>query len=417
MDAQNTKQNAMAIKPKQPKRKSLIGRLFTFVWKILLSLIIIIILLVIAIWHNEILTLLSIKEIMPKDVSHQDGYVYEMRVFGDYYLDALMAKGGVKSDQELIRFLSGKITKNLFNLDINYNGVACSSFTSQSKEGDILFARNYDLKRTNTAIVKTNPGKGKYSSISTVDLSFLSASHENGLKYMRSKLLSLAAAYVPLDGMNEKGVSAGIYMTYQGPFAYDTPTNQNTDKPDIISTLLIRLILDHASNVEEAVEIAKSYDMHDSIGHSFHYMVADSSGKSAILEWITDSNQSDTKGYDRTLRVIYNTDSAPQDAKFPYQVITNFIVYPAYYQAGDFWYGQDRYDLMHSSLHNSSGLVENEESAMALLQRVGRRHWSNDDSNSVTVHSVVYNLSDRSIYWIANERFSNPDYSYRFRFR
>lgn len=45
-------------------------------------------------------------------------------------------------------------------------------------------------------------------------------------------------------------MSCGIYMTYQG--AKETiATDQNTDKPDITSSTLLRLILDYADSVED----------------------------------------------------------------------------------------------------------------------------------------------------------------------
>lgn len=84
--------------------------------------------------------------------------------------------------------------------------------------------------------------------------------------------------------LNDAGVSCGIYMTYQGETT--TPTDQNTDKPDLTSTTMLRLILDYADSVEEAVELVSKYDLHDSAQTSYHYMVADSTGKSAILEWV-----------------------------------------------------------------------------------------------------------------------------------
>ena len=41
--------------------------------------------------------------------------------------------------------------------------------------------------------------------------------------------------------------------------------------------VLIRLVLDYVDDLDEAVEIAKAYDMHDSAGTSYYYMAADAS--------------------------------------------------------------------------------------------------------------------------------------------
>lgn len=117
-----------------------------------------------------------------------------------------------------------------------------------------------------------------------MDLQFLGIDVDQNMNGLMDKVISLASTYAPLDGINDAGVSCGIYMTYQGGDK-TIATDQNTDKPDFTSTTLLRLILDYADSVEEAVEIASSYDLHDSASTSYHYMVADSTGKSAILEW------------------------------------------------------------------------------------------------------------------------------------
>lgn len=47
-------------------------------------------------WKNEIRSLMSIKEIMPGN-NTTDGYVYEMKIYGDYYLDQYLESGGRKT--------------------------------------------------------------------------------------------------------------------------------------------------------------------------------------------------------------------------------------------------------------------------------------------------------------------------------
>ena len=52
---------------------------------------------------------------------------------------------------------------------------------------------------------------------------------------------------MPLDGVNDAGVACGIFMSYQGE-GKGTPTDTQTDKPDLTSTTLLRLILDYADS-------------------------------------------------------------------------------------------------------------------------------------------------------------------------
>lgn len=78
-----------------------------------------------------------------------------------------------------------------------------------------------------------------------MDLQFLGLDVDQDVTGLMDKITCLAAPYIPFDGMNEAGVSCGIYMTYQGPDA-SVATAQDTEKPDITSTTLLRLILDYA---------------------------------------------------------------------------------------------------------------------------------------------------------------------------
>ena len=359
------------------------------------------------IWGNELLTLASIKEIAPSNEEHRDGFVYEITVSGDYYFDQFLAEGGASSDQELISFITNSIGKGLIPLNIEESSISCSSFTAVTEEGDRVFGRNYDFDKTNTAIVYTKPGNGRHASVSTVDLQFLGIDPDVGVTGLADKFLCLAAPYAPLDGVNDAGVSCGIYMTYQG--AETVPTDQQTDKPDITSTTMLRLILDYASTVDEAIELVEQYDLHDSAGTSYHYMVADAQGNSAILEWVAGTDQTDNDGTARQLNVIRN------DPEQNYQCITNFILTPGYYEEGDDMGGKDRYDLLTSTLEEMNGTVADDQAAMDVLSLVGRRTWvvEGDHTQGTTVHSVVYNLTDKTALWVGNEHYGEEAYTFQ----
>lgn len=369
-------------------------------------------------WHNEISTLSSIEMLRDRNDEHSDGAIYRMNVKGDFYLDDFVEQGGVSNDGELIQFVTDHLTKGIIPIHMNAPEIGCSSFSAKTKDGDMLFARNYDFSKTNTMLVFTEKNKGRHASISTVDLQFLGIDVDQNMNGLMDKVISLASTYAPLDGINDAGVSCGIYMTYQGGDK-TIATDQNTDKPDFTSTTLLRLILDYADSVEEAVEIASSYDLHDSASTSYHYMVADSTGKSAILEWTGKNDASDNDGSQRTLKVIYNDQDeyiGKKEANSDYQVVTNFVLQPGYYEASNIKEkkGTDRYDRIYEELEKRNGIVADENEAMNILSIVGRRSWNNDDKNSLTVHSVVYNLTDKTVTWVGNENYSDPDAVYTF---
>lgn len=383
------------------------------------SLILTVLLLVLVLWGKEIFTLLSLKELRPRNAAHHDGAVYYIDVRSGFYLEDLIEQGGISSDGELADFLIQKVTKGLAkNLNISTPNYGCASFTAVTEGGDSLFARNYDNKETNTCIVRTHARKGRHATISTVDLSFVGISPRTGVQRLEDTFLCLAAPYLTLDGINDAGVSCCINMTYQGGGfnRRTTATNQNTNKPDMTSTLLLRMILDYADNLEEAVEIASNYDLHDSANTSFHYMVADASGKSAILEWVCGDDTTDNDGSARTLVVTYSDEDAhigEQEGSAGYQWMTNFIIQPGYYPQYTQEPGLDRYEKIYEVLSKTDGVVKDEQEAMQLLGQIARRTW-NAGAHSFTPHSVVYNLTDKTVLWVSNENYEDDTAIFEF---
>ena len=394
------------------KRNSL-SKLLRRIACALAALVIALAVAVFALWHNELTTLASFQKLSDRDEAHRDGAVYQINFSGDYFFDEFLSQGGASNDAELISFVTRSITKGIIPMHIKTSSIACSAFTADTQSGDRVFGRNYDFSATNTAIVYTDPGEGRHASYSTIDLSFLGLDADKDVETIGQKFLTLAAPYVPLDGINDAGVACGIFMSYQGE-GKGTPTDTQTDRPDITSTTLLRLILDYADSVEDAVALARQYDLHDSASSCFHYMVADSTGRSAILEWVGTDADHDADGAQRQLNVLWNDTDALSDSA-DWQVVTNFIKTPGYYDGTSAeMKGLDRYEHLTAALRETDGIVADKDAAMDLLASVGRRTWNNDDSNSNTVHSVVYDLTDKSVLWVGNEHYGEEAYTFEF---
>lgn len=394
------------------KRNSL-SKLLRRIACALAALVIVLAVAVFALWHNELTTLASFQKLSDRDEAHRDGAVYQINFSGDYFFDEFLSQGGASNDAELISFITRSITKGIIPMHIKTSSIACSAFTADTQSGDRVFGRNYDFSATNTAIVYTDPGEGRHASYSTIDLSFLGLDADKDVETIGQKFLTLAAPYVPLDGINDAGVACGIFMSYQGE-GKGTPTDTQTDRPDLTSTTLLRLILDYADSVEDAVALAQQYDLHDSASSCFHYMVADSTGRSAILEWVGTDADHDADGAQRQLNVLWNDTDALSDSA-DWQVVTNFIKTPGYYDGTSAeMKGLDRYEHLAAALRETDGIVADKDAAMDLLASVGRRTWNNDDSNSNTVHSVVYDLTDKSVLWVGNEHYGEEAYTFEF---
>lgn len=394
------------------KRNSL-SKLLRRIACALAALVIALAVAVFALWHNELTTLASFQKLSDRDEAHRDGAVYQINFSGDYSFDEFLSQGGASNDAELISFVTRSITKGIIPMHIKTSSIACSAFTADTQSGDRVFGRNYDFSATNTAIVYTDPGEGRHASYSTIDLSFLGLDADKDVETIGQKILTLAAPYVPLDGINDAGVACGIFMSYQGE-GKGTPTDTQTDRPDLTSTTLLRLILDYADSVEDAVALVQQYDLHDSASSCFHYMVADSTGRSAILEWVGTDADHDVDGAQRQLNVLWNDTDALSDSA-DWQIVTNFIKTPGYYDGTTAeMKGLDRYEHLAAALRETDGIVADKDAAMDLLASVGRRTWDNDDSNSNTVHSVVYDLTDKSVLWVGNEHYGEEAYTFEF---
>lgn len=157
-----------------------------------------------------------------------------------------------------------KLSHNLINPNIAKGSIntLCTTFAAQTEDGDKVFARNYDYDKSGIAIVKTDPGNGFHKSISCVDLSKILIEVDQDLTPIH-KMLMLATPYVAMDGMNDAGLSCAILVTRQcedaeAKVAKAVGTDQNTEKPDTSPTSFMRQMLDMASSVDEAVEIAKN---------------------------------------------------------------------------------------------------------------------------------------------------------------
>ena len=98
---------------------------------------------------------------------------------------------------------------------------------------------------------------------------------------LNDDMMTIAALYAPLDGMNEKGLCISVNMIQDG-----ATISQDTDKPDITTTTAIRLLLNQAATVEEALDLLGQYDLHASMNYMAHFAIADAAGNSVAVEYI-----------------------------------------------------------------------------------------------------------------------------------
>ena len=210
---------------------------------------------------------------------------------GDYGLDDFLAEGGAKDNEELALFLDDAFKKGKWTspknqedskIKITVPDFGCSSIVGKTENGDGIFGRNYDWAKDSTImIVHTKPDNG-YESISTSSMEFFGV--QKGWEptgNFNKDLIALVSIYVALDGMNEKGLYvANLVAGDQEKIA------QDTGKTALTATTALRVLLDKAATVDEAIALLESFDMNSSIGFAHHFAIADATGNSVAVEWV-----------------------------------------------------------------------------------------------------------------------------------
>ena len=154
----------------------------------------------------------------------------------------------------------------------------CSLFVSVGKDGQAIYGRNFDWQHNPAMLLHTHPDDG-YASVSMVDISYLGFEKDDPkLDTAKGRQALLYAPMIPFDGMNECGLTVGMAAVS------DTKFPHAAEKPSVGGLQIIRLVLDGAQTVDEAVEIFRQNNIVISGGPCMHYLVADRFGKSVLIE-------------------------------------------------------------------------------------------------------------------------------------
>ncbi|HSB66538.1 MAG TPA: linear amide C-N hydrolase [Anaerolineales bacterium] len=161
----------------------------------------------------------------------------------------------------------------------------CSLFAALGNEGNRLYGRNFDWQYSPALLLYTAPPDG-YVSVSMVNLMWLQMDWKLIAALAKAPLAArtpvLSAPTLPIDGMNEYGLTIGMALVTDG--AIDDPP-YDPERPTMSPLGMIREMLDHARDVDEAVETFKQYNIDFSGAVPIHYLLADPSGKSVLLEF------------------------------------------------------------------------------------------------------------------------------------
>lgn len=263
-----------------------------------------------------------------------------VRYEGEYGFDAFLEQGGAGSDADVAAYIT-----SLLDQEIHMEGTpfGCSTLSVKSQNGGYLFGRNFDWNPCNGWIVSARPENG-YSSVSTVNMDFIRTGGVD-LSQLPDSAQAFVSLYAPLDGMNEKGLVISVNMIQDS-----SGIRQDSEKPDLTTTTAVRLLLDRAADVEEALELLRQYDFHSSMGMMVHLAIADADGRSVAVEYV-----------DNEMVVIETP------------VVTNFYLAPGEKQGIGTAQSHTRYEILMETLEEQGKMTETE--VRDALDRVSKNNF------------------------------------------
>ncbi|MFE3453546.1 linear amide C-N hydrolase [Nonomuraea sp. NPDC059194] len=180
--------------------------------------------------------------------------LYEMTFHGGYDIEAPLTKDELARKDE---------------------GWACSLFHRGTE-----FGRNFDWYPNPAIVVRSDPPDG-YASLSVVDAYYLLGKRDPADLADPAQRRRLAhAVLAPFDGMNEKGLAVGMASTPDADLPVPDPA-----KPTLNDVRIMRVLLDRAATVDEALTLMRAYNIDFSDGPQVHYLIADRSGATAVVEY------------------------------------------------------------------------------------------------------------------------------------
>lgn len=285
--------------------------------------------------------------------------LYSMRYYGNYGMKDLQTGRGLNCLEQW----------GVNKLLPQSNNPQCACFAAMSPQADAVFGRNFDWNTDAALLLFTDPADG-YASVSMVDITYFGFKN-NTNPGLLNQLALLLAPQIPFDGMNEYGLAVGIMAIPQ------SNGGNNPNKKTLGQMQVIRQMLDHAKNVDEAIALAQTYNIVFTYSPTNHIMVSDAAGNSAIIEYL-----------DGTPAITRNTQ--------PFQVATNFIISGLDTERA--LKSCNRYKTAWQTLEQAQGHLAPQQ-AMTLLKNISQKDF--------TVWSVVYGQSTGKILLAMGRNYDN----------
>ncbi len=258
--------------------------------------------------------------------------------------------------------------------------------------------RIYNSYDTPIMMVISEPESG-YKSWNIVDMADLGIESETKInQWYTNAFQTMAAVYAVSEGVNSQGLSVSLVSCPEAEC--DDTVNVN-----ITPFMAVRLLLDRAATVENAVDVLEDYDIDFSSG-TYHILVSQESSNSAVIEWI-----------DGEMVVTYMKD---EDESAMHQTMSNAMVsedasvkdYDDKYDEIELF---DFYDKAFTSSDSGGGMSQ--DYALQILKRKGSDYEETDEMHYGTVmygttYMVFYDFGEKTMQIIVENDSKTQSYTY-----
>jgi hypothetical protein len=240
--------------------------------------------------------------------------------------------------------------------------ISCSTFSASTPAGEPIFSYNNDNAGADWMLVILADPPDAYATMCITSTRFCGIrqyAQRAQDTHMRDFVLN--APFLSFDGINEYGVTMSPMNNDDGELVDDP------DKRSLHGLTTIRLVLDSARNVPEALVLLNRYN--NTFSNQIHYLLSDAYGNAVVIEY-------------------YDGQVVPTWKSGPFQICTNNRVNGYQNDAAHWSMVCWRYSYLLSWLSACNGIVT-EERAFAFLTGVAVQ--PTNDSPGRTVWSSVYN--------------------------
>ncbi len=162
---------------------------------------------------------------LQKITDYSDGYnLYRMDIRYRYSLNDLLARG-ITDDQSMVDAILEEALP-LLPVTIQAPSFGCTAFAVVEQDGTACMGRNYDFRYDTSAMVVYCSPQDSYRSVAFAALDNIQANTPE--QSLKTRLATLTAPFICLDGMNERGC-----LLLCSPWIANPPTSRPVNPPSL----------------------------------------------------------------------------------------------------------------------------------------------------------------------------------------